>query len=403
MTAALTSSELLQLRMRAQLLSQPAHPDPGQPSGSQHIAAVTRHMLALQGQDWPSSRWALGVRAPGTSVADVHTAFDEGLLVRSWPMRSTVHVIAAEDIGWVQALTSERVLRGAAKRRAFLGLDDATLERVVEVSLAALAGGARLTRDELSAYWTAAGIEWQSNWRYHLVWWLCQTGLAVLGPVSRAGVTCEELSNEPLIVLADDWITAPRQLSGDEAFGELAARYATARGPITAKDLAWWAGLTMGDSKRGLALAVGAGALQQVEVVDSPASFWCGAKLLGDAVGTSSGAGSSTSTSTSTSSLLLPAFDEHLLGYTDRAPQLDPAHFDLIVPGRNGVFRATVTRGGVVEGTWRRDTAPKAAAAAGRIVAEPMPGCAIRSEELAGPAARWAQFHGYLEPSVVVS
>ena len=393
MTAPLTTAEVLQLRMRAQLLRHISHnPDPGPRSGAQHIAAVTRHMLALQGQDWPSSRWAVGVRTPGTGVADVHAAFDEGLLVRSWPMRSTVHVVAAEDIAWMQALTSERVLRGAAKRREFLGLSDATLERVVEVSIAALANGARLTRDELSAAWTAAGIEWRSNWRYHLVWWLCQTGVAVLGPVSREGIEPADLSGEPLIVLADDWIRAPKRLDGDEALAEFAARYAAARGPVTAKDLAWWSGLTMGDSKRGLALATEAGALQQVAVAHRPAPHWVAADVLDTPVAAGEHAG-----------LLLPAFDEHLLGYTDRAPQLDPAHFEHIVPGRNGMFRATVVADGIVQGVWRRDGAAKAGAEAGRIVATPMPGCVIRSEELAEPAAQWTQFHGYLEANVEIA
>ncbi|WP_017794481.1 winged helix DNA-binding domain-containing protein [Leucobacter salsicius] len=417
MTTALTPSELLQLRMRAQLLSRSreasgassglgalatADPDPGQFSGPQRIAAVTRHMLALQGQDWPSSRWALGVRAPGTGVADVHAAFDEGLIVRSWPMRGTVHVVAAEDIGWMQELTSARVLRGAAKRREFLGLDDATLERVVEASLTALAGGARLTREELSDAWTAAGIEWQSSWRYHLVWWLCQNGLAVLGPVSQAGAARETASSEPLIVRAEDWISAPRRLSGDEALCELAARYAAARGPVTAKDLAWWAGLTMGDSKRGLALAAESGALQQVAVAGSLAPHWCAGELLGGAVGVGSDPDAVPS-----SSLLLPAFDEHLLGYTDRSPQLDPAHFDRIVPGRNGVFRATVVAGGpasrgVVHGTWQRARSSGSNGTSARIVATPMPGCELLPEDLTEPVTQWAQFHGFAGASAEV-
>lgn len=405
MTAPLTPAEVLQLRMRAQLLSR-SRDDSDATRGPARIVDVARYMLALQGQDWTSSRWALGVRAPGTNVADVHAAFDAGMIVRSWPMRGTVHVVAAEDIGWMQQLTSARVLRGAAKRREFLGLDDATLDRLVEVSLAALAGGARLTREQLSAAWTEAGIEWPSSWRYHLVWWLCQNGLATLGPVSPVGAGTGDTgspdipptSAEPLIVLTDDWITAPRRLSGDEALCELAARYAAARGPVTAKDLAWWAGLPMGDSKRGLGLAEEAGAVQRVEVAGSPAPHWCAPRLLGEMLDTSADSGS----------LLLPAFDEHLLGYTDRAPQLDPDHFNRIVPGRNGVFRATVVATqapeyGVVRGTWQRERPGGSDSARARIVATPMPGCEIRPAELTDASARWAQFHDLSEAAVAIT
>jgi hypothetical protein len=40
--------------------------------------------------------------------------------------------------------------------------------------------------------------------------------------------------------------------------------------------------------------------------------------------------------------LLLPGFDEFVLGYADRSCALDPAFAERIVPGGNGMFRATV-------------------------------------------------------------
>ncbi len=51
--------------------------------------------------------------------------------------------------------------------------------------------------------------------------------------------------------------------------------------------------------------------------------------------------------------LLLPGFDELLLGYGDRTAVLDPAFAERIVPGGNGMFRATVVSAGQVVGTWR--------------------------------------------------
>jgi hypothetical protein len=56
---------------------------------------------------------------------------------------------------------------------------------------------------------------------------------------------------------------------------------------------------------------------------------------------------------------LLPGFDEHILGYGDRAPMVDAAYVDRIVPGNNGVFLATVTDAGRVVGTWKRTTGPR--------------------------------------------
>jgi hypothetical protein len=39
--------------------------------------------------------------------------------------------------------------------------------------------------------------------------------------------------------------------------------------------------------------------------------------------------------------LLLPGFDEFVLGYTDRSLVLKPEYFNKIVPGGNGVFKKT--------------------------------------------------------------
>jgi hypothetical protein len=51
--------------------------------------------------------------------------------------------------------------------------------------------------------------------------------------------------------------------------------------------------------------------------------------------------------------LLLPGFDEFVLGYADRSCAVPPEFADRIVPGGNGVFRPTVVAGGRVVGTWR--------------------------------------------------
>ena len=60
--------------------------------------------------------------------------------------------------------------------------------------------------------------------------------------------------------------------------------------------------------------------------------------------------------------LLLPGFDEFVLGYQDRSLVLAPEHANKIVPGGNGVFKKTVVAGGEVIGTWARaGTEPGAA------------------------------------------
>ena len=89
--------------------------------------------------------------------------------------------------------------------------------------------------------------------------------------------------------------------------------------------------------------------------------------------------------------LLLPAFNEHLLGYQDRSPQLDPAHFEHIVPGRNGMFLATVVRDGRVVGTWKKGTRKGEG-----LIGTPLPGERLGAgrSALGRQAELWARFHG---------
>lgn len=339
------------------------------------VMSVVDRLFALQGQDWRTSKWAIGVRAPGITSADVDEALNSGSLVRSWPMRGTVHLIGSADIGWMQQLTNARVIAGAAKRREFLGLSDLVLDRVTEVTVAALSDGNSLDRGELSIIWTEAGIDWKPNWRYHLIWWLCQTGITTFGPVHAMNSGADP---EPRLVLASDWIREPRMLEGDDALAELARRYVQGRGAVTQKDLASWAMIPAASAKRALALALELGTVVQArraEVSGAAGALWVDPHCL-DTFGVDATA----------PLLALPAFDEHLLGYNIREPQLVPDQLSRIIPGKNGVFKPTIVQGGRVTGTWNHN------AKTHKIEISALPGESIDADALTAPIARWSAF-----------
>lgn len=390
----LSSTDLLRVRMRGLGLTRTIAGVTAGSSGADRVTAVVDHLFALQGQDWRASHWAIGARAPATTAADITAACNECQIVRSWPMRGTVHLTRAEDIGWIQRLTGRRVIAGAARRRDFLGITDQALERLVDTTLEALSGGRSLDRDELSAVWSDAGLEWKSNWRYHLIWWMCQNGLTTFGPVSAPSAGTW-LPPEPRLVRASEWIRHPRDLNGDEALVELASRYVRGRGAVRQKDLAWWSMLTARDTKRALELAAEAGRIvrhQLADVSGAQGVVWV------DPVALDTHASDESDVDT----LLLPSFDEHLLGFQNREAQLDPLHFDLVVPGKNGVFLPTVVRGGRTVATWRLVSAPSRAANAepGEISVTPLPGATITSSNLTPAIMRWAEFHGAPPPTV---
>lgn len=355
MTSSASRDDLLRMRLASQLLTPPgrARDVPGPP---RDIAGAARHMLAVQGQDPAAAQWALGARVPGSVVRDVRESQGRGEVVRSWPMRGTIHLVPAEDIGWMQQLLTPRLLKDAVRRRAVLDLPLATLERMRQIAIDRLSGGARLTRAELIECFTENGIVMRTGWSYHAVWWLCQTGTLVFGPPVG--------TREAALVLVDEWIPEPRRLEGDDALAELAARCLVGHGPATPADLAWWTKLALGTARTAFALAAERDRAATFEV-DGEA--WWVAPDARDAVPPEP-----------PEVLLLPAFDELFLGYRDRTLSADAAHVPLLMSS-NGIAVPTVVVRGRAVGSWKLVD--------GEVVVSPFEGA---SPAPAGPLAEAA-------------
>jgi hypothetical protein len=292
-----------------------------------------RWMLAMQAQDFGSARWSLGLRARGATEARVLRSFREGHIVRSWPLRGTLHVTAAEDVGWLLELGRVKILAATARRRAALDLDAKTLERARSIAVAALSGGKELGREALLAELTRRGVPAKGPHGYHILFNLSLTGTLLLGP---------SLGKVQTYVLLDEWVKRPRRLEREEALGELSLRYFVSHGPATPLDLSRWAKLTMGEVRTGLALARASLSERSIDGV----TYFMAADAEDRLAGIESAAKGSW--------LLLPGFDEYVLGYADRSSVLAKEHSDRVVPGGNGVFLPTVVSSGNIVGTWRR-------------------------------------------------
>lgn len=289
-------------------------------------------MTAMQAQDYGGALTSVALRTKSRLRRDVEAALCAGDVVRSWPMRGTLHFVVAGDLPWMLQVMAHRVVAGSAARRAGLGLDNAVLERGHEVAAQALRANGPATRADLLAAWERAGITTADGRGGHLVGYLAQTGILCFGPV---------LDGVQRLVLIDDWIPAPRRLEKDEALGELARRYFCSHGPATVKDFTRWTNLVAADVRVGMALAQPGLATIDVDGVEhfmDPETPDRLAACRRSAEGV----------------LLLPGFDEFILGYADRTAQLPAQFADRIVPGGNGMFKATVVSGGAVVGTWKR-------------------------------------------------
>src|SRR5689334_15826353 len=111
----------------------------------------------MQAQEYALAKWAIGLRAPGTTDADIERALARGEILRTHPMRWTHHFVTPADIRWLLALLAPVMIKRAARRFHELGLDDKTFGKSHDVLARALAGGKHLMRAELAAVYKRAG------------------------------------------------------------------------------------------------------------------------------------------------------------------------------------------------------------------------------------------------------
>lgn len=299
-----------------------------------HPTEVLAWMGAMQAQDYASAKWALGVRNPALSDAAVETAIVEHRLVRTWALRSTLHLMSAADVRWILALIGPVMLTRMAAMYRRHNLDDVEFAKIVPVIRAALRGNTPLLREELFAALGAEGID-TAGLRGNCILYRAALS-ACICPASLRG-------KQLTYALLDDWVPAVpgQELPGrDAALTELALRYFRSHGPASLRDFAWWSGLGIADAKRGLAQAKAA--LHEVHI----GGQICWQSSMHSVAEPSFEQGSPIAR-------LLPAYDEYFLGYEDRTAALDAIHFKQVMTN-NGIFRPTVLINGEIVGTWTR-------------------------------------------------
>jgi hypothetical protein len=326
----LTADDALALRMASLLLRDGPAPKPTD------VAGIVTWFGAMQAQDNASAMWSLGARLPGSTVDDVQAALERREALRTWPMRGTVHLVPSRDARWMLDLMGPRIMAGAEKRRAALGLSKEDADRAVDVLVKALAGGGRLTRAACMSVLADAAVSTDGQRGYHLLWYASQCGVTCIAP---------NIGTEQSFVLLDEWAPDPHRPDRDEALATIATRYFRSHGPTSRQDFAGWTGLTIADARRGIAAAGDGIATVRVDGVEMHAD-----PALLDA-------GRPPGRAANDDLLALPGFDEYLLGYKDRSLMVAAEHKQAIVPGGNGVFQATIVRGGRVIATWKRTLA----------------------------------------------
>src|SRR5687768_14659262 len=168
----MTPADLLRLRMENQALARPSFRKPEE---------VVAWFGAVQAQDYLGSLWALGLRMRRATEAAVEAAETRRAIVRLWPMRGTLHFVAAADVRWMTQLLAPRVIaRNAVRIERETGVNAKLVARSGEVVARTLEGGRRLERAAIYAALEARRIRTANSRGLHILGWLAQQGLICL-------------------------------------------------------------------------------------------------------------------------------------------------------------------------------------------------------------------------------
>lgn len=329
---------------------------------------VVRHFGAIQAQDFASSLWAIALRTHRATLQDVELAIQERQIVRTWPMRGTLHFVAAEDLRWILTLLGPRIMQSMSTRKRQLGIDEVVLARARTLIVSMLQSGKERTRLEIFEALDQVGIDSKQQRGYHILLQLSLEQLICFGPHS---------AKQPTFVLLDQWVprSRDRKLTRDESLVEIAKRYFNSHGFATINDFAGWTGLKITDARRGISLAG-----SYIQCLDSTDFYYVG-----------SGASPKQGT------FLLPAFDEFILGYKKRTEIMRDEHMSKIVPGNNGVFQPTIITNGFVCGLWRRTVARK------QVTVQIMPFEPLDEKQKADIAQHLARYQAFIGKPVIVT
>jgi len=144
----LTWGQVLGWRMRRQFIEIPAEAGG---TGEASAVEIARRLAGVQAQVASAAELAVALRqADPAGAVPVASAVTERSLVKTWAMRGTLHLLPVEEAG--AYLTLCALVRNWEKpvwQRNF-GATPADLEAIADAARTALAGGAVLTREELT-------------------------------------------------------------------------------------------------------------------------------------------------------------------------------------------------------------------------------------------------------------
>ena len=306
------------IRLLNQQLVSPQFSDP---------AEVVSHFGAMQAQEYRMMRWAVEMRTRKPSARVFKEAFDSGRIIRLHLMRGTWQLVTSEDYWWMIDLCAPKaiaVTKGWMHSNK-IDIPDEELIHIREILAQTAADMGCVTKENLVQALAEKDIRMDEHrLSYHI------------RMAEMSGTLCsgDLLPMKATYALTADKVKQSGKMDRDEALMLFTRKYFQSHQPATLEDFVWWSGLNISDCRKGIALL---GSSIHVERYQSRDFY------LTDNCRTRGFRGGKY--------LLIPPYDEYLLGYKSRDIVLPPEYTHR-AHNNSGIFQPVIAHDGIICGNW---------------------------------------------------
>ena len=306
------------IRLLNQQLVAPQFSDP---------AELVSHMGAVQAQEYRMMRWAVAMRTRKPSARAFKAAFDGGRIIRLHLMRGTWQLVSAEDYWWMLDLCAPKaiaVTRGWMSSN-MITIPDDELMRIRDILAQTVADKGSVTKEDIVQSLAERDIRMDAHrLSYHI-------RMAELSGTLCSG---DLLPMKATYTLTANKVKSMVKIDRDEALMRFTRKYFQSRQPATLEDFVWWSGLNIGDCRKGIALL--GNTIHAVKWKGREFYLTDECRTRGFRKG---------------KCLLIPPYDEYLIGYKSRDIVLPTEHTHR-AHNNSGIFQPIIARDGIICGNW---------------------------------------------------
>ena len=306
------------IRLLNQQLFAPQFSDP---------AEVVSHLGAMQAQEYRLMRWAVIMRTKKPSAMAFKKAFDDGRIIRLHLMRGTWQLASSEDYWPMLKLCAGKaisVTKGWMSSNK-ISIPDDELMRIREILAQTAADKGSVTKEDFVQALAEKDIRMDDHrLSYHIR----------MGELSGTLCSGDLLPMKASYALTASKVKPKEKTNRDETLLHFTHNYFQSHQPATLEDFVWWSGLNISECRKGIELLG----------TTIHAERWRGRDFyLTDSCRTRG--------FRKDKFLLIPPYDEYLIGYKSRDIVLPPEHRHR-AHNNSGIFQPIIAHDGIVCGNW---------------------------------------------------